>query len=322
MTARADRSSRENRTNVRILSTALRLLAPWAPGLAAAWTERAFFTPPRPRPSRGAATLRGARALTVRVEGRRIAGWRWGQGPAVALLHGWGGQAGQLTSFVAPLLSRGFSVVAFDAPGHGRSSRGLSSAPEFARALLGVAHAVGGALHGVVAHSLGGAATALAIRDGLPVQRVVLVAPPANPPEWFEALARRLALSAPVVQKVRERSERRLRLRWDDLRLPTLVSEFRQPLLVIHDRHDPEVPLRDGASVAAAWPGARLVETAGLGHNRVLRDPEVVAGAVAFLAEGVDSDARTEEVCEGHATGDCVHALERHLFDREARFAY
>jgi len=314
MSSRPRRPAGQNSTTVLLLAWGLRVLGRLSPGLAAAVTERVFFTPPRPRRSRGSATLRAARPFEVRVEGRRIAGWRWGRGPTVALLHGWGGQAGQLTSFVPLLLSRGLSVMALDAPGHGRSSRGLSSAPEFARALRAAADAVG-QIHGVVAHSLGGAATALAIRDGLAVERVVLVAPPAHPPDWFDVLARRLDLTSAVVERVRQRSERRLRLRWDELRLTTLVSGFRQPLLVIHDRHDAEVPLADGAAVAAAWPGARLFETSGLGHNRVLRDPEVVAEAVAFLAK--DAPATCE--CGGHAAGEWAACLEQHLFDRDAR---
>ncbi len=64
-------------------------------------------------------------------------------------------------------------------------------------------------------------------------------------------------------------------------------------LLVIHDRDDPDVPVRDGIEIAAAWPGGRLVETTGLGHNRLLRDPDVIARAVAFLA-GADDKGGAE----------------------------
>jgi fermentation-respiration switch protein FrsA (DUF1100 family) len=141
-----------------------------------------------------------------------------------------------------------------------------------------------GALRGVVAHSLGGAAAVLAIRDGMRVERVVLLAPPADPPEWFHVLARRLGLPGSLVTRVKERSERRLRLRWDELKLAELVAGYPQPLLVIHDRHDAEVSFRDGAALAGAWPGARLLLTEGLGHNRLLRDPGVVAETVGFLA--------------------------------------
>ena len=65
------------------LKTALRLLGRTAPGLAASVADRLFFTPPRPRRSRGDAMLRSGQSFRLRVEGRFVAGWRWGRGPAV-----------------------------------------------------------------------------------------------------------------------------------------------------------------------------------------------------------------------------------------------
>jgi pimeloyl-ACP methyl ester carboxylesterase len=308
-------------TNVRLSGARVGLaaLSRVAPERAAAAAERLFFTPPRPRRSRGEAVLESGRRFEVRGEEGPVAVWQWGHGPAVVLLHGWGGRAAQLSSFVAPLRGRGFSVVAFDAPGHGRSGRGLSSAPQFARALLAVADAVGGA-HAVVAHSLGAAAAALAMRDGLEPRRVVFLAPPADPPAWVRPFAARFRLAPAVVERMRERSERRIGRRWEELDVPRLVPPLEAPLLVIHDREDAEVPVGDGARIAAAWPGARLLETSGLGHQRLLRDPEVVARAVAFVADGARPAcphcgrplATDEEICER-----C--ALERELFDREAR---
>jgi pimeloyl-ACP methyl ester carboxylesterase len=310
-------------TNVRLFTTRLGMvtLARVAPDVAARAAERLFFTPPRPRRSRGEAILGRARRFEVRVEGAAVAAWQWGRGPAVILVHGWGGRAAQLSSFVTPLCERGFSAVAFDAPGHGRSGRGLSSAPEFARALRAVVGAVGRA-HAVVAHSLGAVAVALAMRDGLDARRVVFLAPPADPPAWVGPFATRLGLAPAVVERMKQRSERRIGRRWRDLDLRRLVPSLEAPLLVIHDRDDAEVPFGDGASVASAWPGACLLETTGLGHQRVLRDPEVVARAVAFVADGarpacprcgrpLASDAEACEQC----------ALERELYEREGREA-
>ena len=36
--------------------------------------------------------------------------------------------------------------------------------------------------------------------------------------------------------------------------------------------------------MARAWRGAEMLMTDGLGHRRILRDPDVVAAAVAFVA--------------------------------------
>ena len=59
--------------------------------------------------------------------------------------------------------------------------------------------------------------------------------------------------------------------------IPTIVRGFRTAALLIHDRGDPDVPFRNAEEIAAAWPGARVLATDGLGHRAVLRDPTVVA---------------------------------------------
>ncbi|MFW6193451.1 MAG: alpha/beta hydrolase [Gemmatimonadota bacterium] len=51
-----------------------------------------------------------------------MATYAWGEeGPTVLLVHGWSSHTGHMTGFVDPLLRRGFRVVAFDGPAHGRS---------------------------------------------------------------------------------------------------------------------------------------------------------------------------------------------------------
>jgi len=313
--------STKNRTTVRIvhmLRPLARALSRIAPGLAAVLAERLFFTPPRPRPSRGEAVLRAGRRIDLRTENGRVVAWRFGRGPAVILLHGWAGRAAQMSSFVAPLLGRGLSVVALDAPGHGRSGWTRSSAVDFARALRAVAAEVG-SVHAIVAHSLGAAAAALALRDGMNVRRVALLGPAAHPPAWFGRFAAALGIPAGVAQQARARSERRLGIRWDELHVPTMAMTLTAPALVVHDRHDDEVPHRDGAAIAAAWPGARLLETTGLGHFRILRDHAVIEAVAAFVAAGAMAcDCGASALADGRCESCSV---EHELFDRDARWA-
>jgi pimeloyl-ACP methyl ester carboxylesterase len=56
--------------------------------------------------------------------------------------------------------------------------------------------------------------------------------------------------------------------------------------LVIHDRQDREVPIAEGRRHLRNWPHARLMETSGLGHSRMLNDPSVISVAVDFIAGG------------------------------------
>jgi pimeloyl-ACP methyl ester carboxylesterase len=296
---------------------AMRTLERTAPTLGAALAERLFFTPPRTSlapPVRD--FLATGRAFRVCVEDGRVAAWAWGRGPAVALVHGWGGRGGRLAAaFVAPLLASGFSVVTFDAPGHGDSDGTLSSMPQVARALRAVADAAG-SLFGVIAHSMGGSATALAMAEGLQVDRAVFIAPAADPARFAEDFATALAVGPAAMAGMRRRSEARLRFRWSDLNVPRLATALDVPLLVVHDRDDPTVPWTEGAAIAAAWPGAELVTTTGLGHREVVRDPRVVARAVAFVRGGTPA-APLEALPS--AVNDEGAWVDRDLFEREGR---
>jgi pimeloyl-ACP methyl ester carboxylesterase len=63
-----------------------------------------------------------------------------------------------------------------------------------------------------------------------------------------------------------------------------LAPRLRAEALVIHDRHDTQVPWRQGAALARHWPGARLMTTRGLGHGRILEDDAVARAAADFIA--------------------------------------
>ncbi|HEX8428339.1 hypothetical protein [Hymenobacter sp.] len=56
-----------------------------------------------------------------------------------------------------------------------------------------------------------------------------------------------------------------------------------QRALLLHDRHDLNVPFSDGEAIAASWPALNFRPTNGLGHNRIMRDPSVLEQVVEFL---------------------------------------
>jgi pimeloyl-ACP methyl ester carboxylesterase len=267
------------------LRAVFRTVGTAAPELAARWAETLFCTPPRHEARSGdEAFLDTGRRFTVRCDGQDLAAWEWGEGPTVVLVHGWGSRAGRFSVMGRGLLEAGRRVVAYDAPAHGRSTGRLASLIEFARALRAVANNVG-PVHGVVGHSLGGAAAVLAMRDGLAVERAILLAAPADVTRFSTSFADHLRIPPKARAAMRRNLEVRLDARWDELHIPTIVRRFRTPALLIHDRGDPDVPFRHAEEVTAAWPGARLLATDGLGHRALLRDPTVVRSAVAFLTK-------------------------------------
>lgn len=273
-----------------LLREVFRVLQAWSPSAAARLAERLFFTPTRARltPAMRGELERG-RSFSMLVEGKRVAGWIWGDGPAAYLVHGWGSRGGRLAAYVQPLVRAGFQVITYDGIGHGASGGRLSSMPQLARTLRAVVDARGPA-RGLVAHSLGASATALALDWGLAASRAVFVAPAAEPVAYTLRWAEQFGLTPDVVARMRANSERRLTFSWSDLDVVAMARRRTTPLLVIHDALDSVIPWSDGAAIAAAWPGSRLVTTRGYGHSEVVRASEVVEQVVAFLLQQPDSN--------------------------------
>ena len=279
--------SRELPRRLRLLRPALGAFSAVAPALAAPVAERLFLAPPRyPQPAHEAAALASARSTIVDGE-TPIRAWTWGRGPAVLLVHGWGGRGAQLASFAPPLVANGYSVVTFDAPGHGQSPARESSLVAFIAAIRAVSGALG-PVRGMIAHSIGAAAAACALRDGLRADAAVFLAPPADLTLHADIMLEALGFGRRSRELMRERIERRLGVPWSTLDVASFAAEMRTPRLVMHDREDAEVPWQEGAIIAQAWPGATLSTTGGLGHRRLLRDHDVVREAVDFTVAELD----------------------------------
>ena len=267
-----------------LIRGAMKVLSRTLPRMASKVAMDLFMTPRRYRtPDRERVLLAEATPFEVKLgDATTIKAWTRGAGPLVLLVHGWEGRGSQMASFVQPLVAAGYQVVTFDAPGHGASDGNRSSLPHFTYAIRGVA-AVTTEPHAIVAHSLGCAATTLALKDGLTAKRLVFLSPPLEPVDYTERFGEILDLDAEVIDGMRLRIEERFQRKLTDYALGLTAREMTAPLLIFHDRDDRETYWHEGHALAEAWPGARLVTTTGLGHRRILRDEAVIAEAARFI---------------------------------------
>ena len=279
-------------TSVRALTAVLAGLERVAPHLGARVVERVWFTLPARRRANGQLPPGGA-PFEVTVGGRAVRGNRWGNGDQIVyLIHGWGGSATQFGAFVEPLVAAGFSVVTYDALSHGDSDPGpsgrrRSTVLEHLDVLRAVV-AANGPAHGTVAHSLGSMAAALALREGIVPQRAVAVAPMTDAASYTRWFTDALGAGPRTWARFVDRLERRFALPLSYFDITGIADQVTTPpLLVIHDRDDQETSWEASGTLAHHWPDARLLTTRGLGHNRILADPDVVAVTVAFL-RGLD----------------------------------
>ncbi|SDE23951.1 alpha/beta hydrolase [Ruegeria marina] len=280
-----DRPARPDPLAIRLTRVAAGLASRGAPGLSSWFLERLFTTPRRYSvPVRERDWMAGARTYHLELAGNmRIPLYRWGSGPTVLLIHGMSGRGSQMAILAAPLVAAGFSVVAFDAPGHGAAPGSRFSLPEYAQVIMQVAGHLG-PLAGAVAHSVGAAAATVALGQGAEISRLVYFAPPEDMADQLFRLAGFLGFSTRVAGRTQHRLETRLGVPMEALRGRDIARRLTNPLLVFHDHGDGIVPFRDGATLARYWPGARLIATEGLGHARILRDPEALDRTVRFLS--------------------------------------
>ncbi|MBN8747781.1 Alpha/beta hydrolase family protein [Xylophilus ampelinus] len=208
--------------------------------------------------------------------------------PAVLLVHGWGGHAGQMLPLATALMARGLRPVLLEMPAHGRSGGGTSNLAQFTRAIGYVAarhrHDTGAGFHAVVAHSLGANALAQAASQGLHARRLVLLAPPASPVDYTRYFAQVFGLRERTRAAMQRLIESREGIVMPQFEPAAVGARIAQPTLVVHDRADRVNAFADGEAFRDAIPGARLVATEGWGHRRILKEAVVLEAVAGFVA--------------------------------------
>jgi pimeloyl-ACP methyl ester carboxylesterase len=226
-----------------------------------------------------------ARIGSLQVDGRRVATYQWDAAraaPKMLLVHGWSSFALRFLPWVQPLHDAGYAVVGFDQPGHGRSDVGPCTVVRFVRTLRAVAERHG-PFDAIVAHSMGGLAAALALADGLPARRVVLIAPVADPDAATMRFAHAVGVVDGLVPRIQHCLEVQTGVGVGELAVHLRVRALGTPALILHDVGDREVPWAEGESYARHWPDARLLSTSGLGHNHIVNAPATIDAGLRFL---------------------------------------
>ena len=248
---------------------------------------QAFFSPARYEvKSADREILEWGSSYRLPFEDGELAVTTWGSsGPAVLLMHGWGGARGQMTGFVNPLLFAGYRVVAYDQPAHGESDGNSTNLLEIAPSMELMANHEG-PFHAVIAHSFGTLITSYALVKGKfpPPARLV----------YFGAF-NRLLDSLPRFQALAGLPDQVMdgmrTMMYEDFGREVLESITNEvlapqidiPALMFHDAADNVTPVNDSRAIARVWKRAQLVETAGLGHRGALQSKTIHEQVVKFI---------------------------------------
>lgn len=267
-------------------------VASLVPSLGAAIGWRLFWvlgTPSAVRPSE-----REFHASARQTRLGDVMTYQWGSGERpVLFVHGWRSRASRAMALANALVDRGYTVVSFDARGHGDSAGKHTTAMEFAEVIrqLGERH---GEFEAVITHSFGTIPAFMAARAGVRTKRIVTIAGPHDFQSIVDTFAAGVGLSTAAkrgLQRHIERWARPLKIDvWRHVVAELDPTNTRTPLFVVHDTLDAEVPLDEAMKIVEAHTGrVETLITDGLGHNRVLTDQGVVDRVVRFVESPIDA---------------------------------
>lgn len=252
-------------------------------------TYQAFFSPARyeVKPSERE-VIEWGNNYHLPFDGGELAITTWGNsGPAVLLMHGWGGARAQMTGFIDSLLFAGYRVVAYDQPAHGESDGTMTNLLEIAPTMNLIAKREG-PFHAILAHSFGTLITSYAlVKRNLPFPARLVYFGAFN--QLLESLPR-FQVIAGLSDEIMDGFRAMLYENFgrdvlEAITNESLAPQIQIPTLMFHDALDNVTPVEDSRAIARVWNYARYIETEGLGHRGALQSKSIHEQVVNFLKE-------------------------------------
>lgn len=267
------------KTQIKILQFFSYVFPYWAAKKAA----QLFLTPVKhKRPESEMAWYQSAQKQTV-LDG--VALYQWGDlssDKKVLLVHGWEGRGTQMAAFMPALVDAGYCVYALDGQAHGDSLGQQLNAGLYARTLVQVANVIG-PLESVIAHSFGAGCSVVACHMGMKVKKIVHIG---GPQDYFDVINDFLnvvKISGFSRKLFIEILKRKAKIDINLIHIKKTGLSLKQNVLIVHDTLDKEVKYQHALALHEAWRGSQLLTTEGLGHRRILKDPDVVARVASFV---------------------------------------
>lgn len=198
------------------------------------------------------------------------------------LVHGWSGRGTQLFKIADSLLEHGYSIVSFDAPAHGKSKGSTTIMSEFIASILEIEKQYG-PFEIAVGHSLGGMSVLNAIKSGLNVNKAIIIGSGDIVQDILDEFVSKLRLKSEISNRLRYYFENKYQVKMDDFSAYQAAKKIIIPVLVIHDKNDPEVPVKAGIHIHENLQKGSLFLTEGLGHRKILGSHEVIKKIIEFI---------------------------------------
>lgn len=200
----------------------------------------------------------------------------------ILLVHGWSGRGTQLTKFADAFVAKGYSIVSFDAPAHGKSPGNSTIMTEFIASILEI-DKIFGPFEAAVGHSLGGMALLNAIKKGLKINRLTIIGSGDRVKDILDNFISKLKLKPEFSFHLQKHFEKKYNEPMENYSAYMAAKSIEIPVLVIHDEYDNEVPVENSINIHEHLKNGELLITQHLGHRKILGNPFLIEKTVEFI---------------------------------------
>jgi pimeloyl-ACP methyl ester carboxylesterase len=277
----------KQRLTLTYIRTKFSLLSSFSKRKAAASALDLFRTPQTRNTRLPSQIFDKAEKLQFDIDGITVHGYSWNHNvlKKVLIIHGFESSIVNFDHFVFPLMDKGYGVLAFDAPGHGRSGGTTITAPLFANMIKMICEKYG-PVQSFMAHSFGGLTLSMALENMEHNEsfKVVFIAPLTELKTAAENFFHLLNLD----EKVQKEFEELITdlgghsVEWYSI--GRAIKNINSQVLWLHDEDDDQTPIRDALKVKKEnLHNVKFLITKGLGHSQIYNDKEVVQEIIDFL---------------------------------------
>ncbi|NJX14737.1 alpha/beta fold hydrolase [Tamlana crocina] len=269
--------------NIKIVGFLINLLSYLSPSLSAKIAVKLFSTPRKAALTHeGSSYLKTAKQQNLSFNDFEIQTYQWeGHGKTVLLVHGWDSNSFRWKDLIELLKQDGYNIISIDAPAHGASGNNIFNAPLYSECINIAIKTFKPEI--VIGHSIGGTATAIALKNhnAPSVEQIVLLGAPSNLAISVGNYVNMMDYNQRVEKAINQYYLKHFNQLPEFYNVENFFSNITPEGLIIHDKKDRIISFKEALDIHRAYKNSKLIKTKGLGHR--LKSETVYQHILDFL---------------------------------------
>ena len=203
-------------------------------------------------------------------------------GEKVLLAHGWSGRGTQLYAIAESLHQKGYHVISFDAPAHGKSTGKITNMLQWGAAIKSLNNHYE-KFDIYIGHSLGGMAILKYCEQPSNAKKIITIGSGDQMRTIFDNFILSVGLKPKTSERMKTYFQDKYNININEYDASYVVRQQQTPTLIIHDEDDHDIDVSCAKNIHKQHPNATLMITKGLGHRRILRDEKVIHKIISFI---------------------------------------